>query len=495
MKKEHFVIIGAGISGMTSALLLARHGHRVTLVEKFPKPAPTLRGFTRHGVSFDTGLHYLGSWGPGEILDTYFNYLGLTNLERAPYDAHGFDRMRFLNDAREFDLPFGYDRLQTCLSDRFPADTKAIATYLNAVRQDFNSSPFLNLERSFSREDMNPVASDISLAGYLKSLTTNPLLTSILSMHSLLYGVSPEDSSFSDHAKIAGSYYQSANGIRGGGISLVRSYEQALSEAGVDLVCGSGVQNILTTSSGTIRGIELENGRIMETSQVICTTHPRVLLDLVPENGFRPVYRRRLAALRDTPSAYMLFGISDSPIPSVERRNLFVCRETAVQPFFAENRRPEEGPFYIASAACPGREQTRGIVAIAPGHIKDAAPWAESRTGQRPAGYKAYKEERLTAMRESLCAACPEFSKVRFVDGATPLTLRDYMHIPTGGLYGPGHTMDQFNPVPATRIPGLLLAGQAVVAPGVLGAVISAVLTCGFIVGHETIRKELIACA
>jgi all-trans-retinol 13,14-reductase len=62
-------------------------------------------------------------------------------------------------------------------------------------------------------------------------------------------------------------------------------------------------------------------------------------------------------------------------------------------------------------------------------------------------------------------------------------------------MYGTGHTIDQFNPIPATRIPGLLLAGQSVVAPGILGAVISAFLTCGFIIGHDTIREELIACA
>ena len=81
-----------------------------------------------------------------------------------------------------------------------------------------------------------------------------------------------------------------------------------------------------------------------------------------------------------------------------------------------------------------------------------------------------------------------------FVDGATPLTLRDFMHAPAGSLYGAGHTAGQFNPAPVTRIPGLWAAGQGVVAPGVLGAVVSAFLACGCVIGHDILRGEVRAC-
>jgi all-trans-retinol 13,14-reductase len=51
------------------------------------------------------------------------------------------------------------------------------------------------------------------------------------------------------------------------------------------------------------------------------------------------------------------------------------------------------------------------------------------------------------------------------------------------------------NPIPLTKIPNLYLAGQAVTAPGILGTMMSAFLACGYIVGHETLRKELRQCA
>lgn len=489
------VVIGAGISGMTTALLLARHGLSVALVEKFRKPAPTLRGFTRQGVYFDTGLHYLGCAGSGEILDRYFRSLGLQNLSYESYDQQGFDRMRFVDANREFDLPYGYERMSDYLGRNFPAQSKHIKNYLNNVRENFNTSPFLNLARTFSREEMASATDNTTLTAHLDSMADSPLLVSILSMHCLLYGVSPASTPFSNHAKIVGSYYQSVTGIRGGGLALVHAYEQALRKAGVNLICGNGVQRIKLSSEKKITGVVLENAAEIETTRVICTAHPGVLLDIVPGNGFRPAYRKRLQALHDTPSAYMLFGISDKPIPSVERRNLFVCQEADVQAFFAQGRRPEQGPFYVAASSPPDQTDTRGIIVIAPGYMQDVATWSDSRTGRRPESYTQFKKERLKAMRQALITSSPEFSDVRFVDGATPLTLRDYMHTPTGTMYGTGHTIDQFNPIPATRIPGLLLAGQSVVAPGILGAVISAFLTCGFIIGHDTIREELIACA
>ena len=39
-----YVVIGGGVSGMTTALILAKHGCRVALVERSKKIAPTIRG-------------------------------------------------------------------------------------------------------------------------------------------------------------------------------------------------------------------------------------------------------------------------------------------------------------------------------------------------------------------------------------------------------------------------------------------------------------------
>jgi len=490
--RQDFVIIGSGISGMTAALLLSRQGFKVTLVEKFQFASPTMRGFSRQDVYFDTGLHYTGSFAPGEILDVYFRYLGLEGIVRAPFDPHCFDRVRYPAETQEFQLPVGYERIRDKLCDNFPRETKAIHKYLDDVRENFDSSPFLNLKREASVDDLGSSASTVTLRSYLNNLTNDDLLKSVLSVHALLYGVPPQEIAFSDHAKIAGSYYQSVHGIEGGGLSVVKAFEAALERSEVAIRFGNGAKQVQLTPAGKICGLILDNNEVIETDQIISTIHPAKLLDLVPDGTFRPTYSRRLRELVDTPSAYMLFGISEKPLQIIERSNLFVCPETDVDNFFHPNRLPEQGPWYIASTK--QNNEKRGIVVIAPGSIQDVASWKSSKLGKRPIEYREHKEKRLDHMRTSLLKHVPELESVRFIEGATPLTLRDYMHTPTGSLYGVRHTVNQFNPAPATRISGLLLAGQSIVAPGLLGAIISAFLTCGFIIGHNKLRKELREC-
>ena len=103
-----FVVVGAGVSGLTSALILARNGYSVALVEKAGHTAPLLRGFSRRGVHFDTGFHYAGGMGKGEPLDVFFRYLGLSDrLSCFPFDARGFDTFRNVRDGFEFRFPVG----------------------------------------------------------------------------------------------------------------------------------------------------------------------------------------------------------------------------------------------------------------------------------------------------------------------------------------------------------------------------------------------------
>jgi all-trans-retinol 13,14-reductase len=45
-----------------------------------------------------------------------------------------------------------------------------------------------------------------------------------------------------------------------------------------------------------------------------------------------------------------------------------------------------------------------------------------------------------------------------------------------------------------TRLGNLYLAGQSIVAPGVLGAMISGFVACGSFLGHDRLRSELKKC-
>ena len=65
------IIIGSGMGGLTAALILAKHGKKVLVLEKNHQIGGALQVFSRDKCVFDTGVHYLGGLDEGENHLTY----------------------------------------------------------------------------------------------------------------------------------------------------------------------------------------------------------------------------------------------------------------------------------------------------------------------------------------------------------------------------------------------------------------------------------------
>ena len=88
---EDVLVIGAGASGMSCALALAKAGRSVRLIEKANRTAPVIRGFKRGGHHFDCGFHYAGSMGRGEMFSQILDYLDIySKIDCFPGNAAGF---------------------------------------------------------------------------------------------------------------------------------------------------------------------------------------------------------------------------------------------------------------------------------------------------------------------------------------------------------------------------------------------------------------------
>ena len=156
----------------------------------------------------------------------------------------------------------------------------------------------------------------------------------------------------------------------------------------------------------------------------------------------------------------------------------------------------EKRTIYITHAHSVDPENGMGgIVAICPTLDASTAQWNDSTRMNRPEDYLCFKKDIMSQIQNRIESCCPEIKgKIRVVDGATPLTMRDFTGSLGGSLYGVKHSVKQYNSQIKTRVPGLFLAGQGTFAPGVLGAALSAVATCGYILGHDKIQRELLEC-
>jgi len=300
------------------------------------------------------------------------------------------------------------------------------------------------------------------------------------------------------HAGVIGPYCRSVHGLRGGGKSLSLAFADCLQHAGVDVFCRSCVSGISVDDEGSVSGLTLESGEKITARQVIHAADPRLLLDWLDSRCFRPAYRRRLAALQETQSALVLFGHSSQPVESLAGRNLYLANLEQGPQLFSGSL--EQRPLYLSAAGqglseIEGSSQGSGIIGIMPDDYRHYIAWQDSRRGQRPDAYLRYKQQCSEQVLARIQRQVPEVGlAMQQPFMATPLTLRDYLHYPQGALYGIGHHLSRYPLQVATRVRGLYLSGQALAAPGLMGAMIGAFYTCGTLLGHQRVAEELRQC-
>lgn len=486
------IIIGAGLSGLTCGLLLAKSGRKVLILEQHSEPGPVVRGFSRRGIYFDSGFHYAGGLGDGGPLRRLLKHLGLAEkLEFLPFVADGFDRLRITASAADIDLPVGSARIAAHLSHLFPHLQPEIITFLDEIEERWCDFPYLNLDKDFATAGLASL-DEQSLAQRLEVFSSAPALQTLLSMHALLYGVTPQEASVTLNAQVAGSYFHSAHGIGGGGRRLIDACLERLTESGADIRCRADVTRILS-SNGKVTGVNLSSGETILAAEVVATCNPALLPSMLPAGVLRPAYRKRLEQLRQTPSALILYARCTTPTSLLSGRNMFVCPQPGTLQM-ALDKPLEDRPMYLAGADHrPAADSTRGVIAIIPAAFDDVAAWQQS-AGQRCSEYLDWKKQITRRLLRHVMANVPELGELEPLDLATPLTLHDYSRAPQGAIYGVGRVLGQYNPQPQTRLPGFFLSGQAVAGPGLLGALVAGYYTCGTIIGHELLRGELRTC-
>ncbi|WP_290918154.1 NAD(P)/FAD-dependent oxidoreductase [Halodesulfovibrio sp.] len=483
------IIIGGGCSGLTAAITLAKLGRRVAVVEKDKRLAPLLRGFSRQGVHFDTGVHYVGGLGSGGVLESYFRFLGIDDVERKELRPACANIFKFLDSSREITFPHGADSFVSMLMEEFPDEADGIVSFWERVEKTAAQSPFLNLQHSLDEDALIPDLDVPSVADEARRATSNPYLQAAFSLHALLYGVSPEQARFDAHAYTLASYVHSAHSFPGGGKVLADALEKRARELDCDVFCGKGVERILV-DDGCFAGVQFANGKTIHSRQCIYTGHPALLPDLLPEGAVRPQWAKRLKRLEDTAQAMVLFAIADHPVELLTDSNVFLCTAPCVEKFFEA----DEGVIYLAGGE-PLPDGRQAITVVTAASTEGFSEWQETSYGNRPYAYHKEKERISKAIWQRVQDGCPELRDgVSLVDVATPLTMQHWVASPTGSLYGVRHCIDQISPMPMTKVKGLGLAGQSVLLPGVLGAMVSAFVTCGCLVGMKELHKELRAC-
>ncbi len=492
---SRITIIGSGLGGLTCGLILAREGHDVTILEQQTRPGGCLQCFSRSGVKFETGMHFIGSAEPDQLLGLILRYLEVYDKVRLqPLDPQAYDIV--VIDGEEFAYPKGYDKLTEALTRRFPHEAENIQKFLKLVKDVANASAMHRLSVDESDFVLTTRYQMESINSVIDKHISDPLLKRVLVGNLPLYAGIKDKTPFSTYAFITDFYVKSAYRFADG--------SEALSDVMIDLIKSYGGRLITARKVVRIecdehkaRAVHTADGTRYETDYIISTPHPaRTIEWLTDTKLLRPAYRNRIRGLPNTLGAFSLYIKFKSGAVPYLRSNYYEYPEG--DPWKCDRYTDENWPLgylYMHFSRDETTDTAKTGVVLSYMRYDDVRQWEGSEPMKRGKEYEEFKRrhaERLLDVIEQRHPGFRDLIDVYYT--STPLTYRDYTGVEGGGMYGIAKDISlgaAGRVTHATRIPNLYLSGQNINSHGILGVIVGAVITCSEFVPIDKIFSQI----
>jgi len=469
------VVVGAGFGGLSTAIVLARLGLRVTVVEREARPGGCLRSYTREGVDCPVGVHYIGSAAPGELLGDFLDLLEIRPALKLRRLGTGGVIDRFIFDDETFDLPDTAEKLETALAARFPAAPDAVAFVMGVCRSAMAS---LRTDRpSNAPSGFQSLPMIRTAAEFLAEKNLPKRLLDILALQGFLLGVNLSTCPASFLMMATASLLMSAWELGCTGSEMADALTARALAAGANLVMGDPMTALLV-DGGRATGVRLQSGRTIAAGAVAAAIHPKTLVEMIPPEALPASYRAGIARLKETSGTLCVVALLDEEHHPAQGHNVFRVRGDASHSI--------DGVFgQMRPSGLPGKTR---LIAIVGSTYAEWEPWHDTRTGRRGPAYRAEKMRRAERALKEIEEATGPLHAPRVIDVWTPLTMRDWVGAPEGGTYGVMHSgLDGIEYLVLSRPPlaGLHLVGQNAIAPGLLGVTMGVLRTAAAIAGRQ----------
>lgn len=466
------------------------------MLEKNHQLGGCLQTFSRKGVKFDTGMHYIGSMEEGQILHRFFSYLDLIkDIRLKRLDDSGFDIISYKDNL--YNYAMGYERFTETLSQRFPTEHQNIKKYVEGIREIALASPLYNLREINAPTFIETSYIKSSISSYINSISDNLNLRNVLAATNSLYAGVASKTPIYIHALINNFYIQSAWRLVGGSDTIAISLANSIKKFGGEIITDAEVVHLNSSSTdGSIESATLKDGEQIFGKRFISNVHPQPTIEMLDSHLLRRAYRDRIHSLENTISTFTLYLIFKPN--KVKYLNFNYYHHNTADVWSCLDYRPDDWPRSFLYMHQIDREDVKyassGQV-IAYMNYNDVNQWAGTTVNRRGDGYLDFKEQRATTLIDQLEKAFPGTREnIDSYYTSTPLTYQDYTSTKEGSTYGilrdcnfPTQTLVSQR----TKVPNLFLTGQNINSHGILGVTIGAIITCAEFLGINAIIKDI----
>lgn len=491
---KSLIIIGSGLGGLISGVILSRRGYKVTILEKNHQIGGSLQSFTRNKHSFSTGMHYIGSLDEGQTLNKIFKYFNLFDgIEYIRLDEKGFDIFNI--GGKEYNFPIGFGNFRNQMYDYFPNDKDAIDSYLVEIQNTINSQDIYLLKSHGDKtEDVNKYLR-INTWDFVCSITENETLRNVLTALNFVYAGERDSSPLYVHALINNHFISSSYRIVGSTSRIAEKLSSQIVDNGGQVLTKKEVVRINIVDN-KVTGVITSDGTAYNADYIISDIHPATTINIIPKDGINKSFRARMNRKKNTLSAFAVhIALKENAFEYINANyNYYSRNDVWYASYYDETKWPEHY-FLYCEVPKEGSKFTTAIGLLTHMKYEEVEKWKDLPINKRGEDYKKFKTSKAEQLIELVGKRFPKLKdNIIGFNVSTPLTYHDYLGSPKGSMYGT--IRDYKNPLgsyisPRTKIDNLYFTGQNINLHGILGVSLSAILTCGEFVGTNRILKEI----
>lgn len=444
MKDKTIIVIGAGVGGITASIHLAKHGFKVTVIEKNSHAGGRCDRISRDGHHFDTGPTLLVM---PRLYETEFAALGTSMQEMLDLQRVDPTYHLVFDDGSRLALTSDMRSLQAQVEAIEPGSFQGLLSYLDEGHRHYD----LGIEKLVYPDFRKPTdffkLSNLPLVYQVKPLVkhyanmanyfNDPRLKAAFTFQDVYMGLSPFDApatfSMMPYTELAhGVYYP-----RGGMYKVVEALLSLAQQMGVEFLFNTKVERI-RVAQNRAQGV-VAGGKLLKADAVLANADlPYVYRDLLPKDG----QIKNLARKKYSCSVISFFWGVDKVYENLNPHTLFLANDYRenFESIIRDLTIPANPSLYIHAPArldpamAPEGQDT--FIAIVPvGHMSgdDTQDWVAIRSQARQEVFRRLRSLGIHDLE----------AHIKFEMNFTPLSWRKRYNLVKGSTHGLCHNLAQ----------------------------------------------------
>ena len=491
MKSFDYVILGAGLGGLSAAACLSRQGYRVAVLEKHYLPGGCCHTFDYGDYRFCADVHYISQCSPNGTIGRFLNYID-REVSFNSLDPDCIDRV--ITPEADFKIPLGWETFRDRLIATFPEDAQPIRHYCDEIKHlhqemhdlvrdvrwyDQKWSDWLKLPKYWNLF----VKRSWTLQDLYDRVGLSPKVQAVLAGQSGDYALPPNEIALMTHTSLVWDYSQGAYYPKHHFKHFVDTIVDAITDNGGIVQLSTPVEHI-EVSDHQIQSVTSDNETYHASKAYISDLDPKLTIQLMHgSQSLSEPEQHRLTHYEYSASAFNIYlGLDQRFDPKsygIGNWNIWYYPTGDLNQEYEQQLRDNlDHPWIFIS--CPTTKSDQPGMAPEGHHVLEIATVCSYKSFKQlhetdPKAYKAKKRQIYQNVMTSVRDLIPDIDRyTRMKVYGTPATSEYYLGQPQGNIYGAKLVPSQvgLNRLGyMTELPNLFFVGASAGYPSVPGVI------------------------